>query len=341
MTEKRIVPSARSIVELWGAFDLAYKMACESSQPSDWHETAMIAQQIRHEMSLSRSERTNVPDFDSLADDARAEFVPSWNNWEGAMCVTLDDYEKLKNAAPQVAQAVTPESPRPALHRDASDTEPADAAPSRSDKKRTLISQRLRAEASKWSGTACRTEEQFELKELLIDAAAALERNLLNRLEDELKQDRATNDQSDAVHTPEEFERVVDWVASHRHDENPDSRVQMYKGDWRKIVAAMRLAFSSTSLTPVAEREHGFEKWWETVGQPLLNGGTPQQAARASWIAGRTYGVDGAISASSNRYQRVFEAVMDITDSEDQLSGVRDGPERDALQAAINEARKA
>lgn len=40
---------------LWAAFDLAYKMACASSQPSDWMEAALIAQQIRYETTLSET----------------------------------------------------------------------------------------------------------------------------------------------------------------------------------------------------------------------------------------------------------------------------------------------
>lgn len=48
---------------MWGAFDLAYKMASESSQPLDWMEAALIAQQIRYESTRSagrESQRNEV-----------------------------------------------------------------------------------------------------------------------------------------------------------------------------------------------------------------------------------------------------------------------------------------
>jgi hypothetical protein len=41
------------------------------------------------------------------------------------------------------------------------------------------LADRLSAEADKWSGTACRSEEQFDLKELLREAAQALSEKVL------------------------------------------------------------------------------------------------------------------------------------------------------------------
>ena len=32
----------------WAYFDAAYKKACESSQPDDWMQAALLAQQIRY-----------------------------------------------------------------------------------------------------------------------------------------------------------------------------------------------------------------------------------------------------------------------------------------------------
>lgn len=47
--------------------------------------------------------------------------------------------------------------------------------------------------------------------------------------------------------------------------------------------------------------------------------------------------LEAAQSATGTRYQRVFEAVMALTDAEDQLACILPGPERDELQEAINE----
>lgn len=44
-------------------------------------------------------------------------------------------------------------------------------------------------------------------------------------------------------------------------------------------------------------------------------------------------------SETDTKYDRVFKAVMDLTDAADQLSCIPEGPERDALQAAIDEAK--
>ena len=57
--------------------------------------------------------------------------------------------------------------------------------------RREFIFNRLRAEAAKWSGTACRSEEQFELKELLIEAAGALERHTLSAIKREMEAEEA------------------------------------------------------------------------------------------------------------------------------------------------------
>ena len=44
----------------WPDFDAAYKKACESSQPSDWMQAALLAQQVRHAAPVTKQERDEL-----------------------------------------------------------------------------------------------------------------------------------------------------------------------------------------------------------------------------------------------------------------------------------------
>lgn len=48
----------------------------------------------------------------------------------------------------------------------------------------------------------------------------------------------------------------------------------------------------------------------------------------------------GSAIASETPYRKVFEAVRDLTDPDNLLSCIPPGPERDALQAAFDEANR-